>query len=173
MKPFQALYGKLPPTIPFHKEGLSLVNDVDQGSRNRDDLIKQLKANLGVVINRMKQTTYKNRHDVEFELGDLVLLKLQPYRQHTTFRRAHQKLASQFFGPYPVEQRIGKVAYKLHLPEGVRIHPVFHVSLLKKYVGTEPRVTTNLPTIIEEGAVVLEPKRIINTHWVKKKREIY
>ena len=55
------------------------MNGVDQGLRNRDDLIKQLKANLGVAINRMKQTADKNRHDVEFELGDLVLLKLQPY----------------------------------------------------------------------------------------------
>ena len=107
MTPFQALYGRLPPTIPHYKEGLSPVNDVDQGLRNRDDLIKQLKANLGVAINRMKQTADKNRRDVEFELGDLVLLKLQPYRQHTSFRRAHQKLASRFFGAYLVERRIG------------------------------------------------------------------
>ena len=168
MTPFQALYGGLPSTIPLYKEGLSPVNDVDQGLRNRDDLIKQLKANLAVAINRMKQTADKNRRDVEFELGDLVLLKLHPYRQHTAFRRAHQKLASHFFGPYPVERRIGKVAYKLRLPEGVCIHPVFHVSLLKNYVGTEPGVTTDLPTVTEEGAVVLEPERIINTRWVKQ-----
>ena len=89
MTPFQALYGRLPPTIPFYNEGLSPVNDVDQGLRNRDDLIKQPKANLGVAINHMKQTADKNRYDVAFELGDLVLLKIQPYRQHTTFRRAH------------------------------------------------------------------------------------
>ena len=79
------------------------MNDVDQGLRNRDDLIKQLEAHLGVTINRMKQTAEKNSRDVEFELGVLVLLKLQPFRQHTTCRRAHQKLASRFFGPYPVE----------------------------------------------------------------------
>ena len=103
MTPFQALYGRLSPTIPFYKEGLSPVNEVDQGLRNKDDLIMQLKANLGVTINHMKQTADKNRRDVEFELGDLVLLKLQPYRKHTTFRRAHQKLASRFFGPYPIE----------------------------------------------------------------------
>ena len=60
------------------------------------------------------------------------------------------------------------MAYKLRLPEGVHIHPVFHVSLLKKYVGTESGVTADLPTVTEEGAVVLEPKRIINTRWVKQ-----
>ena len=60
------------------------------------------------------------------------------------------------------------MAYKLHLQKGVCIHPVFDISLLKKYVGMEPGVTTDLPTITEEGVVVLEPERIINTYWVKQ-----
>ena len=60
------------------------------------------------------------------------------------------------------------MAYKFRLPEGVHIHQVFHISLLKKYVGTELWVTTDLPTITEEGAVVLEPERIINIRWVKQ-----
>ena len=63
------------------------------------------------------------------------------------------------------------MAYKLRLLEGVRIHPVFHVSLLKKHAGTKPGVTIDLPTVTEEGAVVLEPERIINTRWVKQSRK--
>ena len=45
---------------------------------------------------------------------------------------------------------------------------MFHISLLKKHMGTKPGVTTDLPTFPEEGAVVLELERIINTRWVKQ-----
>ncbi|KAL3597323.1 hypothetical protein D5086_008960 [Populus alba] len=40
--------------------------------------------------------------------GDMVFLRLQPYRQSSAFKRAHQKLASKFFGPYPILQQGGK-----------------------------------------------------------------
>ena len=53
-----------------------------------------------MATNRMKQITDRKRRDVEFHERDMVYLKLQPYRQSTVFRRAHQKLASRYFGPY-------------------------------------------------------------------------
>jgi hypothetical protein len=97
----------------------------------------------------------------------MVFLKLQSYRQYTAFKRAHHKLASQFFGSYPIMQRIGQVAYKLQLPEGAHIHPMFHVSLLKKYVGDNKEVSLELP-VADDGAVLLKPTRIIDTRWVKQ-----
>lgn len=80
----------------------------------------------------------------------------------------HQKLPSQFYGPYLVVQKIGAVAYKLQLLEGSRIHPVFHVSLLKKYVGDLVVPLTELPPVIDKGLNILEPQQILDTRWVKQ-----
>ncbi|XP_042942684.1 uncharacterized protein LOC122276852 [Carya illinoinensis] len=98
----------------------------------------------------------------------MVLLKLHPYRQQSVFRRAHQKLASRFYGPYPVIQKIGTVAYKLQLPTGARIHPVFHVSLLKNFFGEHTLPSTELPPVTDEEAIILEPKHILDTRWIKR-----
>ena len=125
MTPFQALYGRLPPAIPLYTEGISPVHAVDQQLLHRDVLLKQLKTNLEVSVNRMKQMTDRKSRDVSFEVGSLVLLKLHPYRQQTVFKRVHQKLASRYYGPYLVLEKYGPVAYKLQLPAHSRIHPIF------------------------------------------------
>ncbi|KAL5565238.1 hypothetical protein UlMin_028402 [Ulmus minor] len=168
MTPFQALYGRLPPSIPLYLDGLSRVNEVDQSLLQRDDLLQHLKKNLDMAANRMKQTADKKRRNVEFQAGDMVLLKLHPYRQQTAFKRVHQKLASKFYGPYQIEKKIGNVAYQLHLPASAKIHPVFHVSLLKKYVGGPPQVTLDLPPITDEGVASVEPEQILDTRWFKQ-----
>jgi hypothetical protein len=128
MTPFQALYGRLPPIIPSYNEGLSLVHEVDQQLQDRDELLQQLKVNLAHLVNRMKQIADTKRRDVSFDVGDLILLKLRPYRQHTVFKREYQKLASRFYGPYEIMKKIRLVAYKLHLSAESRIHMILCLS---------------------------------------------
>ncbi|XP_006420695.2 pentatricopeptide repeat-containing protein At5g13770, chloroplastic-like [Citrus sinensis] len=72
----------------------------------------------------MKQIADKGRRDVEFKQGDMVLLKLQPYRQTSVLRRAYQKLACS---------------------NGV-----------------------HLPPVDDEGSVIMDPKAILDTRWVKR-----
>ncbi|GJV87213.1 transposon Tf2-12 polyprotein [Tanacetum coccineum] len=65
-----------------------------------------------------------------------AVLKLGAYRQQSVYRRTIQNLAIHFYGSYYIEARIGNVAYRLKLLEGSKIHPVFHVSMLKRKVDT-------------------------------------
>lgn len=82
----------------------------------------------------------------QFAVGDQVYLKFQPYVQTTVARRTNQKLSYKFFVPYVVLQRVGAVAYKFQLPQGSQIHPVVHVSLLKKALPANTVAQPDLPS---------------------------
>jgi hypothetical protein len=134
---------------------------------SRDALLQQIKSNLHAANNQMKQQADSKRRDIEFQVGDLVFLKLHPYRQQSVFKRAYQKLVSRFYGPYPVEKKIENVAYKLELPHNSRIHPVFHVSLFLKKMGEQIIAHTDLPPVADDGELLIEPECILDTRWVK------
>jgi hypothetical protein len=94
-------------------------------------------------------------------------LRLQPYRQASIKKSRAEKLQPRFFGPYRVNRRIGAVAYELELPQGSKIHNVFHVSCLKKTLDEHVRPIEALPPMDEEGQLVLIPEEVLE---VREKR---
>ncbi|KAK3008052.1 hypothetical protein RJ639_013688 [Escallonia herrerae] len=83
---------------------------------------------------KMKKWANKRRRLKEYNLGDMVMLKLLP-QQFKSFRKVHKGLIRKYEGPFPIMAKVGKVSYQLELPPKLKIHPVFHdFGLLDGYI---------------------------------------
>ena len=91
---------------------------------------------------RQKSYADKRRKDLEFDVGDMVFVKISPLKNVIRFGKKG-KLTPRFVGPFPIIERIGKLAYRLELPEKMSsVHNVFHVSYLRKYVHDSSTVVS-------------------------------
>jgi hypothetical protein len=112
---------------------LSDHEDVSDILKERQLFNEMLKEQLKNAQNHMKLYADAKRSERAFQVGDKVLLKLQPYTQGSVVSRPYPKLAFKYFGPYTVLEKIGSVAYKIQLPDESKIHNVFYVSRLKDF----------------------------------------
>lgn len=83
-------------------------------------------------------------------------------------KKAIDKLRVKYFGPYQVLEKCEQLAYKFDLPSGVYIHPIFHVSWLKRKANDPTKIVNYLPQVNEDGKVDLQPKSIIEYQLVRK-----
>nr|GEV74534.1 putative reverse transcriptase domain, ribonuclease H-like domain, aspartic peptidase domain protein [Tanacetum cinerariifolium] len=135
--PFEALYGRKCRSPVYWSEvrdsqltGLELIQETTRK-------IVQIKNWL--VISRSRQKSYADvrRKQMEFEAGDMVMLKVSPWKGVIRFGK-RGKLSPRYIRPFEIIKRIGPVAYKLELPEKLSgIHNTFHVSNLKKCLADE------------------------------------
>nr|GEW17384.1 Ty3/gypsy retrotransposon protein [Tanacetum cinerariifolium] len=169
MMPYQVVYGRVPPTIIPYLLGSSKVATVEETLIERDSLLRQLRQNLLVTKHRMEMKANRKRQDVEFNIEDMALVKLQLYHQVTLAKRHSNKLAKRYYVPFKVLKRVGKVAYRLALPDFSKIHPVFHVLLLKSFLGTYEVQVTALPEEDHEGLPVEQPLAICDNRIMLQK----
>ncbi|KAG6518817.1 hypothetical protein ZIOFF_022298 [Zingiber officinale] len=169
--PFEAVYGCIPPSVSSYTRGSTNVHQVDQNLRTRDQILQLLKNNLCDAQARIKQLADMHRSEREFAIGDWVFLKLQPYKQVSIRRSNSMKLSPKFYGPYKVMERIGPIAYRLELPRDSKIHPVFHVSCLKKKLGDKFTPQQHLPEVNSDGEVKFQPYAILERRLVKKNNQ--
>jgi hypothetical protein len=162
------VYGRRPPNLLRFLSNETKVQAVAVELTDRDEALSQLKLHLLRAQEQMKKYADQSRRDVNFEVGDWVFLKLRPHRQHSVIRRIHQKLAARFYGPFKIIEKVGEVAYRLQLPDYSKIHPVFHVSLLKKAVG-DYEVHGTLPKDLEITAEDEHyPERVLGARVTRK-----
>jgi hypothetical protein len=128
--------------------------------------VAKVRENLKIAQSRQKSYADPKRRDILFEVGEHVYLKVSPIRGIKRFH-VKGKLSPRYVGPYPIVKRIGKVAYKLELPpELIGVHPVFHVSQLRKCVVVEKRVPAQALDVQETLEYLEYPVRILD--WAKK-----
>ncbi|GJR51236.1 putative reverse transcriptase domain-containing protein [Tanacetum coccineum] len=99
-----------------------------------------IKQRMQAAQDRQKSYADRKRKPMEFEVGDRVMLKVSPWKGVVRFGK-RGKLNPRYVGPFKVLAKVGKVAYRLELPQELsRVHHTFHVSNLKKCYADEPLV---------------------------------
>ncbi|WRX23577.1 Reverse transcriptase domain - like 10 [Theobroma cacao] len=145
MAPYEALYGRKCRTpLCWDEVGERKLVSVELIELTNDK-IKVIRERLKVAQDRQKSYADKRRKDLEFEIDDKVFLKVSPWKGVIRFAK-RGKLNPRYIGPFRIIERIGPVAFRLELPPELdRIHNVFHVSMLKKYVPDPSHVLEEPP----------------------------
>ena len=88
---------------------------------------------MKVAQDRQKSQADLKWTQKEFQVGEHVFIKARPKKSSLNLGSC-AKLAPRYCGPFEILSRIGKVAYQLALPPNLKVHNVFHIFVLKKYV---------------------------------------
>ncbi|XP_073061796.1 uncharacterized protein [Primulina eburnea] len=145
MAPYEALYGRKCRSPLYWDE-------VGERKMLGPELVQQTADVVAVIRERMKtaqsrQKSYADvrRRPLQFEIGDHVFLKIAPLKGVMRFGKKG-KLSPRFIGPFEILDRVGDRAYRLALPPDLdRVHNVFHVSMLRKYVTDPSHVLRHEP----------------------------
>ncbi|GKF03348.1 putative reverse transcriptase domain-containing protein [Tanacetum coccineum] len=138
--PFEALYGRKcrSPVCwaevgDAHLTGPAIIHETTEK-------IVQTKSRIQAARGRQKSYANIRRKPLEFQVGDIVMLKVSTWKGVVRFGK-RGKLNPGYVGPFKVIERVGTVAYKLELPQQLsRVHNTFHVSNLKKCMSDESLV---------------------------------
>ncbi|KAH0652759.1 hypothetical protein KY289_030437 [Solanum tuberosum] len=170
MAPFEALYGRRcrSPVGWFEVGEIALVGP---------ELVYEAIEKVRLITERLRmaqswQKSYADvrRSDLQFEVNDWVYVKISPMKGVMRFGKKG-KLSPRYVGPYKILRRIGKVAYELDLPKELApVHPVFHVSMLKKCIDDSVSIIPLEGLPVDENLFYEEVPVEILDRQVKKLR---
>lgn len=83
LTPFEVVYGYSPLPLLAHTSGTSSMQSMEEALRSRDLILRRLWKNLHIAHERMKRFADLKRTERSFEVGDMVYLHLQPYKQQS------------------------------------------------------------------------------------------
>ena len=163
--PFFLNFGQHPRT-PTGRSAVSQVPAANDFVNRLEQAVSTAKMSLLAAQDRQKSFADQRRRDVVYEVGQQVLLSTQNFRLANPGSR---KLLPKWVGPFQILARIGQVAYKLDMPANLKMHNVFHVSLLKPH-RSDGRVQPPPPPILLESSLEYEVERLLDHRHVKRGR---
>ena len=150
LSPFKVLYDRKCTTLNRQDNPADRLMVRPEMLQEMENMVRKVQHNLKEAQDRQKSYADMKRRHLEFQAADHVYLKFKA-RKRSLKLGNYAKMAPRFCGPFEILAQIRPVAYQLALPANLRIHNVFLVSLLKKYVHD--------PThMIDWNLVQMEPK---------------
>jgi len=125
-----------------------------EGEKEHAEILRKLLDIHQVVQDQLKIAKAMQKYHadkrtetkVEFNEGDYVLLSTKNLKLHN---QPSKKFKTRYIGPYLIERKINSQAYRLKLPKTMKVHPVFHISLLREYCSEVPELDEqdNIPAV--------------------------
>jgi hypothetical protein len=136
-------------------------------------MIKTAKDALMEAQNKQQKYANQHRKFEEFEIGQKVLLSTRFINTLIDKQRPTRKLNAKYIGPFNIVNKISPVAYKLELPNNMKMHPVFHISLLKLYNEDDEfnRPTPPPAIITSDNEEEYEVENILDKRIVRKQSQ--
>ncbi len=164
MTPFYMTYG-YHPRVPTTADCVNVPAAVDY-VQNIGQAVQDAKELLKKAQDRQKGVADATRRHVDLEVGQEVLLSTENIRLKSP---GTHKLMPRYVGPFVIVARKGAVTYELQLPSSLKIHPVFHVSLLKPYHRNGSYQPPPLPLSVDETGPLYEVEAVLRYRPRKKR----
>lgn len=170
--PFFANYGQAPRWQILARQDVPLPTN--EKLLDFSDRLQKLETHLRAEMKyaQDEQAEYADRHRLAppaFKVGDQVWL----LRRHIRTNRPSNKLDYKRLGKFEIMAKISPHAYKLKLPHSMKVHPVFHISLLEP-VATDPlpgQVQPPPPPIEVDGQLEYEVDSILDSRRHRRRLE--
>ena len=174
--PFEANYGYHPnkPSAQFHMSKVPAADDMYTRIRN---ITFEITDHLAEAQIRQATNADESRQQETFNVGDYVLVNSDHIHADWERQRPTRKLGPKKLGPYRIIHKISDVAFKLELPPSIKVHPVFHASILEKYKPNPPEFRHRTPprpppVVIDDDPLAneYEVERILDDKMIRRKR---
>lgn len=165
--PFYINYGRHP-RLPTGVGSSTRFPAVSEFVNSIADIVAKAKERLESARQRAKHYADPRRKEIKFKPGDEVLLSTRFIQLQVP---GVSKLLPKYIGPFPVKNALSDVTYRLHLPDCMKCHTVFHLSLLRPFYKDDRFQPPPLPfEFNEEEGLWYEINSILKHRWTRRGR---